>query len=471
MTAFAAVDLGASSGRVMVGRVTPDTVELTEAHRITNTPVRIGSTLHWDILGLYRGVLDGLRRAGDITSIGIDSWAVDYGLLDSAGALIGNPVHYRDARTERVFDSIVDSIGADKLYDTTGLQLLSLNTLYQLAASADSPQLSIADTLLMIPDLLAYWLTGEKGAELTNASTTQFFNVRTRTWAPELLAEVGVDPRILPPLREPGTTIGPASEFGGVPVVAVGSHDTASAVVGVPASGDRFAYISCGTWALVGLELPKPVLTEESRLANFTNEAGVDGTIRYLRNVMGLWLLQEFASQDIGELLAAASRVPAFRTVIDPDHASLFAPSGGGVPSMATRIAALAASVEQPVPSSPAEFARCIVDSLALAFRRTVAQACALSGRDVDAVHIVGGGAQNALLCQLTADACGVPVLAGPVEATALGNVLVQARAAGDVGGSLANMRDLLARTQHVVRYEPQGTQSAWSAAAARLGW
>lgn len=451
----------------MVGRVAPDTVDLTEAHRITNTPVRVGSTLHWDILRLYEGVLDGLRKAGDITSIGIDSWAVDYGLLDATGSLIGNPVHYRDARTERVFDSIVDTIGAGQLYDTTGLQLLSLNTLYQLAAAAGSPQLSIADTLLLIPDLLAYWLTGEKGAELTNASTTQFFNVRTRTWAPELLADVGVDARILPPLREPGTTIGPAAEFGGVPVVAVGSHDTASAVVGVPASGDRFAYISCGTWALVGLELPKPVLSEESRLANFTNEAGVDGTIRYLRNVMGLWLLQEFASEDIGELLAAASRVDAFRTVIDPDHPSLFAPSGGGVPSMATRIAALAQG--QPVPDSPAEFARCIVDSLALAFRRTVAQACELSGRDVDAIHIVGGGAQNALLCQLTADACGVPVLAGPVEATALGNVLVQARTAGTIGGSLADLRALLTRTQHVVRYEPQGPQSAWTSAASRL--
>ena len=444
MRSFAAVDLGASSGRVIVGRLDQDRVQIEETHRFANEPVRAGGTLHWDILGLYRGVLEGLSKAGPVESIGIDSWAVDYGLLDVSGALLGNPVHYRDSRTDDVRLTIAD----EKLYEITGLQRLPFNTIYQLAAAQGTPQFEVAQQMLLIPDLLAYWLTGEIGAEYTNASTTGLLDVHTRDWSAPLIAELGLRPSLLPPIRPPGSVIG---DFRGTRVVAVGSHDTASAVVGVPAEGDHFAYISCGTWSLVGLELPAPVLGAQSRAANFTNEGGVDGTIRYLRNVMGLWPLQEcmreWGAPDIAELLRRAAGEKPFAAVVDLDD-PLFLPPG----DMAQRVAKAAGL---PADASPAKLTRCIVDSLALAHRTAIEQAQELSGRHVDAVHIVGGGARNELLCQLTADACGLPVLAGPVEATALGNLLVQARAAGVIRGDLAALRTVLRDTQRVVRYAP----------------
>ncbi|MEV0806380.1 rhamnulokinase family protein [Micromonospora sp. NPDC050200] len=470
---LAAVDLGASSGRVMLARVGPGHLELAEVHRVPNEPVRVGNTLHWDILALYRGILDGLRAAGPVTSIGVDSWAVDYGLLDASGALLGNPVHYRDSRTDGVAERIAEQLGEERLYTTTGLQQLPFNTLYQLAAAASTPQLDIARRLLLIPDLIAYWLTGQLGAEITNASTTQLYDLRRRAWATGLMADAGIRSELFPPLREPGTRIGPVLPDLGLPgspqVVAVGSHDTASAVVGVPAAGDHFAYISCGTWSLVGVELDAPVLTEASRQANFTNESGVDGTIRYLRNVMGLWLLQEslrtWGSPDLPDLLRRAALEPAFRSVVDPDDPT-FLPPG----DMPAGIADACRRAGESVPATPAATVRCIIDSLALAHRRAVRQAQQLSGRHVDAVHIVGGGARNELLCQLTADACGLPVLAGPVEATALGNVLVQARAAGVIGADLAALRAVLRETQHIVRYEPRGDEAVWRAAETRMG-
>jgi rhamnulokinase len=461
MRSFAAVDLGASSGRVMVGRVDRSTVELTAAHRFANEPVRAGGTLHWDILALYRGLLAGLAAAGPVDSIGIDSWAVDYGLLDASGALLGNPVHYRDARTDGVPERVAARIGDDRLYEITGLQKLPFNTAYQLVAAMTTAQYEAAEQILLIPDLLAYWLTGEIGAEYTNASTTELLDVRTRNWSLPLLAELGIRPSLLPAIRSPGSLIG---TYEGTPVVAVGSHDTASAVVGVPAENDRFAYISCGTWSLVGLELPSPVLTAASRRANFTNEGGVDGTIRFLRNVMGLWPLQEamreWALSDIDRLLREAAREPALAHVVDLDD-PVFLPPG----DMTGRLRRVAgAGLDR-----PAAVTRCILDSLALAHRRAVRRAQELAGRDVDAVHIVGGGARNQLLCQLTADACGIPVLAGPVEATALGNVLVQARTSGVVEGDLAAMRSLLRQTQSVVRYAPAGDEGQWRAAERRL--
>ncbi|MET8151077.1 rhamnulokinase family protein [Actinoplanes sp. NPDC049668] len=468
MNTFAAVDLGASSGRVMVGRVEAGAVSLTEVNRFANEPVRVGGTLHWDILALYRGVLHGLRQAGPVDGIGIDSWAVDYGLLDAAGALLGNPVHYRDARTDGVPERVGALLGEDKLYALTGLQRQPFNTIYQLVAAAGTPQLAAARRLLLIPDLLAYWLTGEAGAEFTNASTTQLLDLRAGAWSGELMASLGIPPALFPPLRSPGTVIGPVlPEIGiGTPdVIAVGSHDTASAVVGVPAAGPDFAYISCGTWSLVGVELPAPVLTEASRLANFTNEGGVDGTVRHLRNVMGLWPLQEclreWGSPDLPGLLRAAAAVPAFGAVVDLDDPVFLAPGD--------MVGRLTAASGRAAFSSPAEVVRCILDSLALAHRRAVRQAQELSGRHVDAVHIVGGGARNELLCRLTADACGLPVLAGPVEATALGNVLVQARAAGAIGGGLPALRAVLRETQQIVRYEPGGDAAAWRSAERRL--
>ncbi|MEU7908652.1 rhamnulokinase family protein [Actinoplanes sp. NPDC049118] len=467
MNTFAAVDLGASSGRVMVGRVEAGAVSLAAVNRFANEPVRAGGTLHWDILALYRGVLEGLRLAGPVDGIGIDSWAVDYGLLDATGSLLGNPVHYRDARTDGVPERVAALLGEDKLYALTGLQKLPFNTIYQLVAAAGTPQLEAARRLLLIPDLIAYWLTGEAGAEFTNASTTQLLDLRTGGWAGELMTSLGIRPDLFPPLRAPGTVIGPVlPELGiGTPdVIAVGSHDTASAVVGVPATRPEFAYISCGTWSLVGVELPAPVLTEASRLANFTNEGGVDGTVRYLRNVMGLWPLQEclreWGSPDLPALLRAAAAVPAFRAVVDLDDPVFLAPG-----DMVGRLTAASGRGA----SSPAEVVRCIMDSLALAHRRAVRQAQELSGRHVDVVHIVGGGARNELLCRLTADACGLPVLAGPVEATALGNVLVQARAAGVIGGGLPALRAVLRETQQIVRYEPRGDAAAWRSAERRL--
>jgi sugar (pentulose or hexulose) kinase len=472
MKAFAAVDLGASSGRVMVGRAGPGVLSLEPVNRFANEPVRVGGTLHWDILALYRGVLDGLRAAGPVDGVGIDSWAVDYGLLDASGALLGNPVHYRDSRTDGIPERVATVIDEQRLYALTGLQKQPFNTIYQLVAAIGTPQYEAAQQLLLIPDLLGYWLTGERVAEATNASTTQLLDLRTGNWSLPLLSELGLRASLLPRVCRPGTALGPVRPglLPGTPeVVAVGSHDTASAVVGVPAEGEAFAYISCGTWSLVGVELDAPVLSEESRRANFTNEGGVDGTVRYLRNVMGLWPLQEclraWGPTDLPDLLRAAASEPAFGAVVDLDD-PVFLPPG----DMPGRIAEACRAKGQPVPSTPAAFARCILDSLALAHRRAVRAAQVLSGRHVDAVHIVGGGARNELLCRLTADACGLPVLAGPVEATALGNVLVQARAAGVVGGDLAALRGLLRETQQIVRYEPGGDPAAWRSAEQRVG-
>lgn len=473
--ACAAVDLGASSGRVMVGRVGPDSLELTEAHRFPNRPVRVPEGLRWDVLGLYAGVLDGLRAAGAVDSVGIDSWAVDYGLLDADGALLGNPVHYRDARTEGVAEKVWARMPAEELYAATGLQYAPFNTLYQLTAARGSAQLSRAERLLLIPDLLTYWLTGEQGTELTNASTTQLIDPRTRTWSPGVARRLGIDLGLFAPLRRPGDPAGvlrpevleETGLVGPVAVTAVGSHDTASAVAAVPATGERFAYICTGTWSLAGLELDAPVLTEESRAANFTNELGLDGTVRYLRNIMGLWLLQEcvraWGEPDLGALLREAAEVPALRSVVDAGDTAFLAPG-----RMPERIAEACRASGQPVPLSPAEVTRCILDSLALAHRRAVEDAQRLAGRAVDVVHVVGGGTRNALLCQLTADACGLPVVSGPTEAAALGNVLVQARAHGLVG-DLAGMRRLLGRTQLLTRYEPRGGTRRWQAAQARL--
>ncbi|AHH99189.1 rhamnulokinase [Kutzneria albida] len=478
---LAAVDLGASSGRVIVGSVGPGQLEIEEVRRFANGAVRIGhrngSTLHWDVLGIYRETLTGLRAVGDLDGIGIDSWAVDYGLLDAHGALLGNPVHYRDSRTDGVLESLIRRVPARKLFDITGLQQLPFNTLYQLIS--DRERLDSAETMLMIPDLLAYWLTGRIGAERTNASTTQLYDVRAQAWAIGLAEQVGIPVRLLPPLRDPGERIGTllpdlAAELGmpEVPVVAVGSHDTASAVVAVPAeSGANFAYISSGTWSLVGLELDAPELSDAAMAANFTNETGVDGTIRFLRNVMGLWVLTETLRTwdarghhvDLAEVLTAAAEVQPLRAVVDID-APAFLPPG----DMPARIRAACEQTGQRPPESAAETVRCVVDSLALAYRRTVRQAAELAGKTVDFVHLVGGGTRNQLLCQLTADACGVPVLAGPVEAAALGNVLVQARTLGADLPDLAAMRALVRQTQPLRTYQPSGTDD-WAAAEARL--
>jgi len=485
----AAVDLGATSGRVMVGTVSTagsGQLDLEEVHRFPNGAVRAGGTLSWDILGIHREVLVGLRAAaadGPVDAIGIDSWAVDYGLLDASGALIGNPVSHRDARTDGVRERVAKTVPERELYATTGLQQLPFNTLYQLVSAPHL--LDRAETLLLVPDLLAYWLTGSVGAERTNASTTQLYDVRARTWSTELASRVGIPSRILPPLRDPGATLGAllpevAAEVGlpaSTPVVAVGSHDTASAVVGVPfADRTRAAYISSGTWSLVGVELDEPVLTETAREADFTNEGGVDGTVRFLRNVSGLWVISEALRTwtaagrelDLAELLDEAAALPGLVSVVDVEAPEFLAPG-----DMEARIAAACEETGQPVPDSAAAVVRCVLDSLALAYRRVLERAASLSGRDIEVVHVVGGGSRNALLCRLTASACGLPVLAGPVEAAALGNVLVQARSLGAAVPDLAAMRSLIRRTHALARFEPSEARVSavdWDEAESRLG-
>ncbi len=476
--ALAAVDLGASSGRVMLGRVGPEVLELTEVARFRNGGVRLPDGLYWDVLGLYLDILAGVRAAAQratrdgsrLAGIGIDSWAVDYGLVDPAGALAGNPRHYRDSRTDGVIADVHAKVDPERLYEINGLQFLPFNTLYQFAADRQRDERRLDGVqALLVPDLLGYWLTGVRAAEETNASTTGLMDARTGTWSAELVEALGLPTGLLPDVVPAGQVLGQvsadvAAELGldrAVPVTTVGSHDTASAVVGVPAGTTRFGYISCGTWGLVGVELDAPVLTEESRQANFTNERGVDGTIRYLRNVMGLWLLSESlrtwslrgTDLDLTDLLVAAASLPAGGPLIDPDD-PVFLPPG----DMPERIVRASQRTDRPIPKpgNPEVVVRCILDSLAAAFARAVLDAERLSGHAVDVVHIVGGGSQNALLCQLTADAAGKPVVAGPVEATALGNLLVQARTLGAVSGDLAALRARIRATTRLNRYEPR---------------
>ena len=469
---LAAVDLGASSGRVVLGRVGPDVLELTEVARFRNGPVRLPDGLYWDVLGLYVDVLAGVRTAareaahagGRLAGVGIDSWAVDYALVGTGGELLGNPRHYRDSRTEAVIGDVHAKIDPARLYEVSGLQFLPFTTLYQLAAER---RLEAGTQVLLVPDLLGYWLTGVRAAEETNASTTGLLDARTGGWSRELVEALGLPAGLLPDVVPAGRALGEVlpevrAELGlghALPVTTVGSHDTASAVVGVPAATPRFGYISCGTWGLVGVELDAPVLTEASRRANFTNERGVDGTIRYLRNVMGLWLLSESLRAwslrglelDLDGLLADAAALPPGGPRIDPDDPA-FLPPG----DMPARIVRAARASGRPIDDPrPPVVVRCILDSLAAAFAETVAEAEELSGHPVDVVHIVGGGARNALLCQLTADAAGKPVVAGPVEATALGNLLVQARTHGAVSGDLTALRARVRAAVRLERYEP----------------
>jgi len=469
---LAAVDLGATSGRVVLGRFGGrEGLRLRHVARFPNEPVRTPDGLHWNLLELYRQVVDGLAAAeretpGEVLGVGIDSWAVDYGLL-RGGRLLGVPYHYRDARTAVGVERVHARVDAAALYARNGLQHLPFTTVFQLAA--EGPVLDLADRLLLVPDLLAHWLTGAEVAERTNASTTGLLDARTRQWDTGLAALLGLPAGILPPLVDPGTslgTLGPdVAQLVGraLEVTAVGSHDTASAVVAVPATDRDVAYVSCGTWGLVGLELDAPVLSEDARLAGFTNEAGVDGRTRFLHNVMGLWLLSESIrtwergstpaqrSSTLQELLAEAAHVTGPVAVFDVDDPRFLPP--GDVPG---RIAAWCREHDQPVPATRGEYVRSIVESLAQAFADAVATAARLAGRSVSTVHVVGGGAQNALLCQATADRSGLPVVAGPVEATATGNLLVQARARGLVDGDLEDLRGLVAAVSRLRRYAPR---------------
>jgi rhamnulokinase len=500
-TGFIAVDLGATSGRVMLGVVgqgrvggPPADVELVECGRFANGPRRDAhGALRWDLEGLWDGILAGLRSAGSaarergvaVRGIGVDAWAVDHGFLDASGELVADPYCYRDPRTDGTAAEVYRDIPFAEHYVVNGLQHLPFTTEFQLVAgvstgsagegatSADAGW-ARAEQILLVPDLITYRLTGRRVAEVTNASTTGLLDARTRTWSDVLLDRLadrypdlaGLRDR-LPELVEPGSVVGSlvpevrdATGLGELPVLAVASHDTASAVVAAPLGG-MSAYVSSGTWSLVGLELPAPVLTAESRAANFTNELGLDGTVRYLRNVMGLWVLDECVRAwsaadgtpvDLPVLLAAAGAEPGGRCLIDVDGDEFLAPG-----DMPRRVADAVERLGADLPQDGARPAlvRVILDSLADASARAISEASALAGVVVDAVHVVGGGSRNELLCRLTAEATGLPVVAGPVEATALGNVLVQARAVGVVSGDLTALRDVVRASVRLRHYAP----------------
>lgn len=457
---FAAVDIGASSGRVMAGIVSDDAIALQPIHRFPNSAIMRTGHLRWDVEALFQEVLIGLERLArehpDVESIGIDTWAVDYALLDHDEQLLAQPVAYRDDRTKAVIDDVHGRISPEALYRINGLQFLPFNTLYQLAAEQRGDNWNRAAHVVLLPDLIAFWLTGALGTEYTNATTTGLVDARTRDWSPELLDRLGIAPSLLPEIRQPGTILGLLHSTvcrrlgmrAEVEVVTVGSHDTASAVAGLPSRSDRFAYVSSGTWSLVGLELTAPILTADAMAANFTNEGGVDNRIRFLRNVGGLWLLQEsvrtWAEQgntlDLGDLLGAAAALPDGGPTFDVDAAALIPP--GDMPSRINDI--VRARGERP-PATPIETTRCIIDSLAAGYASTLRRASQLAQKDIDTLHIVGGGSQNELLCQQTANRTGLPVVAGPVEATAIGNIAVQACTKGALPAGLDDMRRLIA--------------------------
>lgn len=470
VNAVAAIDLGATSGRVMLGHVGHNELSVRPVARFPNLPVRTSDGLHWSILELYRNVIAGLgaavREEPGLASVAVDSWAVDYALM-RGGRMLGSPYHYRDERTAAGVDSVHSRIGAADLYAANGLQHLPFNSLFQLDSDHSAGMLDISDGFLLIPDLVTFWLTGESVAERSNASTTGLLGVRSNEWDSELIARIGLPRGIFPELIDAGTAVGGllpsvASEIGAdkpITVSAVGSHDTASAVVAIPSSSDDFAYISCGTWGLVGVELDAPVLTEESRLANFTNEGGVDGRVRYLHNVMGLWLLSESirtwerdgSRLSLPDLIVAAGQVSAPAPMFDANDSRFLAP--GDIPA---RIGEWFAERGLAAPVGRIETVRSILESLAVAFAGAVQDAVRLSGKTVSVIHIVGGGSQNELLCQLTADRSGIPVLAGPVEATAIGNVLIQARAQGLVTGTLESLRSIVAAAFPPKGYTPR---------------
>ena len=482
---FAAADLGATSGRVILGRLNNGCFRIEEVRRFPTPFFVEDGHLHWDAETLLGQIIEGLRAAasfGPLEGIGVDTWGVDYGRLDSSGRLLEQPYNYRDQRTNHVPESFFAAFPPEDLYAEAGLQVMEFNTIFQFVSSADDPAWKNTDTCLFLPDLFAYWLCGAKNAELTIASTSGLLEVAKRQWSTMILDHLRERYRLdlasrLPSIVEPGTIVGrvvPEILPTDTPFIAVASHDTASAVASVPASTRNFAYISSGTWSLVGLELDHPILTEESRRADFTNELGIDGTVRYLRNVMGLWVLTESQrcwdaqglESNLLALLHLAGNLPALTTTVDMEDPRLLPPG-----DMPARLSQMARETGQPIPQTPAEFTRCILDSLALDYRRVIRRAMELSNTDVEVVHIVGGGCRNRLLNQLTAEATGLTVISGPAEGTALGNLLVQARAVGALPGDLMDLRSISRASCEVLLYTPgvmNLTQADWDRAERR---
>jgi rhamnulokinase len=473
---LAAVDLGAESGRVVVGRLGGDGVELEVAHRFANRPLWLPDGLHWNLPELLRQILEGLCLAagsGPLAGIGIDAWGCDYALLDGRNCMLGLPYHYRDARTsEAVIDRVHERVGRDELYRRTGIQTMPINTVFQLSSEADGAAAAVAERIALIPDLLGLWLTGTLANELTIASTTGLLEAHGRRWASDLIDRLGLPASAFAgDVAEPGEVLGPVHDgHGAVAGLAVGTvvrtvagHDTAAAFAAAPLEGPHCAVLSSGTWSLLGVETPEPELGDEAAAFNLTNERGVNGTYRLLRNVMGLWLVQECrrvwesdgAGHDYDHLQQLATAARPDVALFDPDHGSLL--RGGDMPG---RIAGLCADLGQATPDDPGSLVRSILVSLACKYRMVLDQLSRVANRRIDMVHVVGGGARNELLCQLTADLADRPVLAGPVEATATGNVLVQAMALGEVS-DLAQARRLVSRSVSLRRYEPSAAQPA----------
>ena len=471
---FLAFDLGAESGRAMSGRLRSGVLDLVEVCRFPNEPVRVDGSLYWDAPRLWLHMQRALERVPDgprLDSIGVDTWGCDYGLLGENGDLLGNPFHYRDARTDGVMEDVFTRVSRGEIYDATGIQFLPFNTLYQLVAAARSTPrlLDAAIQFGTIPDILNYWLTGELRAEYTNATTTQMVDARTRTWAFDLLRRLDLPTRLLPPLVEAGAMLGPLQRsanaaLAGTPVVAPACHDTGSAVASVPAHGAR-AFLSSGTWSLLGTEVARPIITPRALDANFTNEGGVCGTTRVLKNISGLWLLQgcrrdwtdEGHQYEYAELVNAATDHAPFRSLFDPDDPAFLHPE-----RMTRAIAAYCRRTSQPEPDGPAAYTRAIFESLAFKYRVVLDTLEALTGTPITELQIVGGGSRNRLLNQFTADATGRTVIAGPVEATALGNIAMQMLATGAVS-TLAEARGIIEHSFPVERFVPAAADR-WNA-------
>lgn len=459
---FAAIDFGASSGRVLTGALQDGVLDLREEARFANRPQRLPSGLHWNLMDLFGQALDALRAAGPLSGVAVDTWGVDYGLLDDRNRLLGLPYHYRDGRSDAMVARAFERVSSAAQYAATGIQTISINTVFQLLADEGSAALNAASRFAMIPDLLALWLSGELANERTNASTTGLLDARTGEWAHDLIDGLGLPRRLFTDLVDPGTRLGtalPSHDLGALPVYTAPSHDTAAAFAAAPISGDGCAILSSGTWSLLGVELPEPVLTNTAHGFNLTNERGVDGTTRLLKNVMGLWLEQECArtwgTDDHAALFAAAATAPGtIAPLFDPDDPA-FLPPG----DMPTRIAAACAASGQAEPTGPGETIRAIVESLACKYRLVLDHLARASGREITKIHVIGGGARVALLCRRTAEITGCEVCAGPVEATAMGNLLTQARAAGELG-SLADLRAVALASSDCVTYEPSADRA-----------
>ena len=476
-----AFDFGASSGRAMIGTVENGRLNVTEIHRFQNDPVKVGGVTYWDVFRLWFEIKEGIRRAlreGPVDAIGIDTWGVDFALLDRNGEMLQAPVHYRDERTVGMPEEVEKILSLSEIYRRTGTQHMRINTLYQLYYLAKyRPELvALADKLLFVPDLFAYFLTGNKRAEATIASTSNFFDPKTHDFDRDLLEKLGIPARLLPDLIEPGESYGTLSpalreEFGcgAIPVLAVCTHDTASAVFAAPGEGE-FAYISCGTWSLFGTELASPLINEKSEAARYTNEGGYAGTVRFLKNIMGLWLIQESRRQWLREgenvsyadLEKEALASPPFACFIDCD-----APEFETAGNLPERVRAFCRKTGQHVPETRGEVMRCIYESLAMKYRCNLRALSDVTGKTYPALHVVGGGIKDTLLCRMSADATGVPVIAGPAEATVMGNIAVQLIALGEIK-DWKTARAIVKETAAAKLYEP-GDTAAWDDNDARF--